>query len=214
MNRLQGKVALITGAARGLGLAIAKRFIEEGASVVVLNDLDNEAVEKAAAPLGAVGLAADVSSSAAVKRIKLRHILVALPDKPTETQIAEAKRKATELMEKVRAGADFARLAADTSDDEQTKFSGGELGWTERGSIDTEWEVIVFAMNKGEVRGPITGPRGLHVFQVTEVERNQQKPFAQMKEQLRNEIFRKEMERQTKLWLDELREKAHIQMKL
>jgi hypothetical protein len=52
------------------------------------------------------------------------------------------------------------------------------------------------------------------VFQVTEVERNQQKPFAQMKEQLRNEIFRKEMERQTKLWLDELREKAHIQMKL
>lgn len=152
--------------------------------------------------------------SAAVKRIKLRHILVALPEKPTETQIAEAKRKATELMEKIRAGADFARLAADNSDDEQTKFSGGELGWIERGSIDTEWEVIVFAMNKGEVRGPITGPRGLHVFQVTEVERNQQKPFAQMKEQLRNEIFRKEMERQTKLWLDELREKAHIQIKL
>jgi parvulin-like peptidyl-prolyl isomerase len=152
--------------------------------------------------------------SAAVKRIKLRHILVALPEKPTETQIADAKRKATDLMEKVRAGADFARLAADNSDDEQTKFSGGELGWIERGSIDTEWEVIVFAMNKGEVRGPITGPRGLHVFQVTEVERNQQKPFAQMKEQLRNEIFRKEMERQTKLWLEELREKAHIQMKL
>jgi len=152
--------------------------------------------------------------SAAVKRIKLRHILVALPDKPTETQIADAKRKATDLMEKIRAGADFARLAADNSDDDQTKFSGGELGWIERGSIDTEWEVIVFAMNKGEVRGPITGPRGLHVFQVTEVERNQQKPFAQMKEQLRNEIFRKEMERQTKLWLDELREKAHIQMKL
>jgi peptidyl-prolyl cis-trans isomerase SurA len=152
--------------------------------------------------------------SAAVKRIKLRHILVALPDKPTETQVAEAKRKASDLIEKVRGGADFARLAADSSDDEQTKFSGGELGWIERGSIDTEWEVIVFAMNKGEVRGPITGPRGLHVFQVTEVERNQQKPFAQMKEQLRNEIFRKEMERQTKLWLDELREKAHIQVKL
>ena len=69
MNRLQGKVALITGAARGLGLAIAKRFIEEGASVVVLNDLNDEAVEKAAAPLGAVGIAADVSSSAAVKRM-------------------------------------------------------------------------------------------------------------------------------------------------
>ena len=67
MNRLQGKVALITGAARGLGLAIAKRFVEEGASVVVLNDLDLESVEKAAAPLGGLGLAADVSNEDQVR---------------------------------------------------------------------------------------------------------------------------------------------------
>ena len=152
--------------------------------------------------------------SAAVKRIKLRHILIGLPEHPTEAQLADAKRRAAAIIEKVRAGGDFARLAASESADETTKYSGGELGWIERGSIDTEWEVIVFAMNKGEVRGPITGPRGLHVFQVTELERNEQKAFAQMKEQLRNEIYRKEMDRQTKLWLDELREKAHIQVKL
>ncbi|HUS66081.1 MAG TPA: peptidylprolyl isomerase [Kofleriaceae bacterium] len=152
--------------------------------------------------------------SAGVKRVKLRHILVPLQDKPTEAQVADAKRIAGEVIEKARGGTDFARLAAEYSADEKTKYNGGELGWIERGSIDTEWEVIVFAMNKGEVRGPITGPSGLHVFQVTEVERNQQKPFAQVKEQLRNEIFRKEMERQTGLWLDELREKAHIQLKL
>jgi parvulin-like peptidyl-prolyl isomerase len=151
--------------------------------------------------------------SAGVKRIKLRHILLKVPDKPTEAQLAEAKRKAAEIIEKVRSGGDFARLAADLSDDEATKYSGGEIGWIERGSIDTEWEVIVFAMNKGEVRGPITGPSGLHVFQVTDVERNQQKQFAEMKEQLRNELWRKEMERQTKLWLDELRDKAHIERK-
>jgi len=68
MNRLQGKVALITGAARGLGLAIAKRFVEEGAQVV-LNDVDRVAAEKAAAPLGGLGLAADVSDSGAVRRM-------------------------------------------------------------------------------------------------------------------------------------------------
>jgi parvulin-like peptidyl-prolyl isomerase len=152
--------------------------------------------------------------SAAVKRIKLRHILVGLPERATEAQLGDAKRRAAEIIEKVRGGADFARLAAAESADETTKYTGGELGWIERGSIDTEWEVIVFAMSQGEVRGPITGPRGLHVFQVTELERNEQKPFAEVKEQLRNELYRKEMDRQTRLWLDELREKAHIQVKL
>ncbi len=68
MNRLQGKVALVTGAARGLGLAIAKRFVEQGAQVV-LNDLDPVSAEKAAVALGGLGLGADVSDSAAVRRM-------------------------------------------------------------------------------------------------------------------------------------------------
>jgi len=68
MGRLQGKVALITGAARGLGLAIGRRFREEGASVI-LNDLDPVTVEKAASELGGSGIAADVSDSRAVARM-------------------------------------------------------------------------------------------------------------------------------------------------
>ncbi len=68
MNRLQGKVALITGAARGIGLAIARRYVEEGASVVI-NDLAPVSAEKAASPLGGIAIAADVSDSAAVARM-------------------------------------------------------------------------------------------------------------------------------------------------
>ena len=64
MNRLQGKVALVTGAARGLGLAIGRRFRDEGATVVV-NDLHAVAAERAAGELGGVGIGADVGDSAA-----------------------------------------------------------------------------------------------------------------------------------------------------
>ena len=75
MNRLAGKVTLVTGAARGLGAQIARRFAEEGASVIV-NDLNLAAAEATAKTVGGHGLACDVSDSASVARMfaELREI--------------------------------------------------------------------------------------------------------------------------------------------
>ena len=152
--------------------------------------------------------------SAAVSKVRLMHILLSLPPKPPEQDVARAKAQAAEIIERVKQGTPFAELASQYSDDQATKDSGGDLGWIERGSLATEWEVIVFAMDKGEVRGPINGPSGLHVFYVSDIKKTEVKPFAEVKEQLRNELFRKEMEKQTATWLDELRKKAHIERKL
>ena len=50
MGRFDGRVAVVTGAARGIGFGTAQRFAEEGASVAVL-DLDESAAAEAAAKL-------------------------------------------------------------------------------------------------------------------------------------------------------------------
>lgn len=65
MGRLDGKVAIITGAARGMGAAHAKRFVEEGAKVVITDILLDEG-EKLASELGknAVFVKHDVSNAA------------------------------------------------------------------------------------------------------------------------------------------------------
>jgi 3-oxoacyl-[acyl-carrier protein] reductase len=65
MGRLEGKTALITGAARGLGAAIAQRFAEQGATVIV-NDLNPDAAEATARQIHGHAVVADVSSSASV----------------------------------------------------------------------------------------------------------------------------------------------------
>ncbi|MDQ4086350.1 MAG: glucose 1-dehydrogenase [Actinomycetota bacterium] len=49
MGRLNGKVALVTGAARGQGAAVARRFVDEGARVVVADVLDDVGKETASA---------------------------------------------------------------------------------------------------------------------------------------------------------------------
>ena len=69
--KLEDKVCIVTGAARGIGEGIARRFIEEGARVAIA-DLDREAAEETAARLSAMGLgsaigvAMDVTNEQAV----------------------------------------------------------------------------------------------------------------------------------------------------
>ncbi|HEV8457975.1 MAG TPA: 3-oxoacyl-ACP reductase family protein [Methylomirabilota bacterium] len=71
---LAGKTALVTGAARGIGLAIASRLSADGARIAVL-DIEREAAEAAAKKVGggAIAIAADVTRTAevdaAVKRV-------------------------------------------------------------------------------------------------------------------------------------------------
>ncbi|HEY3803791.1 MAG TPA: peptidylprolyl isomerase [Kofleriaceae bacterium] len=149
-----------------------------------------------------------------VSAVRISDILVKLPDHPTEQQIADAKAKATTALDRVKGGEDFAAVAKDVSDDDSTKASGGELGWFERGSVNPDWEGIVFAMDKDEVRGPINGPQGLYVLKVTDVKKSDLKPYAEMKEQLSRELRRREIDKQTQTWIEELRKKAYIDIKL
>jgi 3-oxoacyl-[acyl-carrier protein] reductase len=66
LNRLEGRRAVVTGGARGIGAAVARRLAQEGARVAIL-DLDaNEAGEVLGAPH--IGLACDVTDTASVDR--------------------------------------------------------------------------------------------------------------------------------------------------
>jgi parvulin-like peptidyl-prolyl isomerase len=147
--------------------------------------------------------------SSSVSAVYLSHILIKLPEHPTEQQITAAKEKAAQAIQRVNAGEAFAEVAKQMSDDPNI-----ELGWFERGSMQADWEQVVFSMQKGETRGPVSGPQGLHVFNAGDVKSAALKPYPEMKDQLQRELRRRELDKQTAAWVEELRKKAYIDIKL
>jgi len=67
MGKLDGRVAIVTGAAQGIGKAIVDKLADEGATVVVA-DINGEGAQKAA-PEGGMGMQVDTSSEEDVKRM-------------------------------------------------------------------------------------------------------------------------------------------------
>jgi NAD(P)-dependent dehydrogenase (short-subunit alcohol dehydrogenase family) len=65
--QVQGKVALVTGAGRGIGRALCREMVRRGAAGVVVADLDGAAAEATAAEFGGLGLQCDVADADAVR---------------------------------------------------------------------------------------------------------------------------------------------------
>ena len=66
---LAGKVAVITGGSGGIGRAMARAFLAEGARAVMLADLDESAVRAAAGDIGCDGMACDVTDEAQIQAL-------------------------------------------------------------------------------------------------------------------------------------------------
>lgn len=67
--RVAGKVVVVTGAARGIGRALADRFVRDGAKTVVASDIDSAALAVTSSEIGASAHAADVTSESAVSEL-------------------------------------------------------------------------------------------------------------------------------------------------
>ena len=108
MGRLDGKRAVITGGAGGIGVAAAKLFVAEGARVLLV-DRDQAALQRAARDVGAAWCAADVSDPAATKAYvakavqELGGIDVALLNAGIEGQVKPITEMPVEVFDQVMA---------------------------------------------------------------------------------------------------------------
>jgi len=121
------------------------------------------------------------------ERRRARHILITATDGLDD---AAAQKKAQELAEQAKAGADFAQLAKENSKDPGSAEQGGDLGLAERGVYVGPFEDALFGMQVGEIRGPVKTQFGYHVLKLEEIEPGHQKTFEEARAEVEEEFRR------------------------
>lgn len=85
-------------------------------------------------------------------------------------------------------------LAKKYSADPGTKDKGGDLGFVTRGQLIEDFEKAAFALKPGEISQPIRTPFGYHIIKVEERRPASQKSFAEVKDQIKEELTQQRQE--------------------
>lgn len=123
------------------------------------------------------------------EQVKVSHILIKTPlpgpdGKVDEKGVAEAQRRAEDLLKQVKGGGNFEELAKKYSEDPGSAKQGGSLGWIGRGQTVPEFEKTAFSLPKGQISDLVKSSYGFHIIRVDEKQEAHVKPLDEVKAQI------------------------------
>jgi peptidyl-prolyl cis-trans isomerase D len=123
------------------------------------------------------------------EEVKVSHILIKTPPpgadgKVDEKGVAEAQKKAEDILKQLKAGAKFEDLAKKYSEDPGSGKQGGDLGWIGRGRTVPEFEKAAFSLPVGQLSDLVKSSYGFHIIRV--VDKHQ--PHLKTLDEVKNEI--------------------------
>ncbi len=125
---------------------------------------------------------------------RARHILIKADEAGSKEDVAKAQKQADEIVKRLRAGEDFAKLAKEFSNDPGSAAEGGDLGLFSKGMMVPEFDDAAFALAKDAISEPVRSSFGFHIIQVTEIQPAKIPDMAEARAQLVEEALRKQAE--------------------
>ncbi|MBF8983633.1 peptidylprolyl isomerase [Lutibacter sp. B2] len=115
-----------------------------------------------------------------IEQVKASHILL------------KEEEKAKDILTKVKAGEDFAKLAKEFSEDKGSGQQGGDLGYFQRGMMVPEFEEVAFSLENGQISDLVKSQFGYHIIKVID-KKVEVKEFEEVKDQIKETIMQETM---------------------
>lgn len=184
------------------GMIAAKRYLDRiRASVPAVDDAELEAYYHA-----------NEHRLTFPGQVRVRHILLTWKPMGTKDDRAAIRAQMAPILERARAGEDFAELARSHSEDYATARSGGDTGLFHRGQMAPAFEEVAFSLAPGEISEPVETPFGVHILKLEERREPRLLPLEEVREQLREHIRNEKAEQAVQDEMQRLREAADIQV--
>ena len=119
-------------------------------------------------------------------RVKVAHILFKTAGK-TPAEAAAIEKKARDVLNEIKGGANFADLAKKYSEDASAS-KGGELDWVVRGQTVKEFEDTAFSMKPGQISDLVKTVYGIHILKLEDKQTAHLQSFGEVKDSIRAEL--------------------------
>src|SRR5271166_1093633 len=123
------------------------------------------------------------------EQVKVSHIWIKMPlpgpdGKIDEKGVAEAQKRADDLLKQLQGGAKFEDVAKKSSEDPGSSNVGGSLGWIGKSQMGAEFEKAVTSLSKGKVSGVVKTLDGFHIIRLDDKQDAHVKTLDEVREQI------------------------------
>ncbi len=133
------------------------------------------------------------------EQVRARHILV------------DTEEEAKAVLDRLKKGEDFAKVAQEKSKDTTSAIKGGDLGFFERGAMVPEFDKTVFSMKVNDLSEPVKTQFGYHIIQLLEKKEAKQPTLEEVSSKIEKQL-KKEKAIPVELLLPDLRKQADVKI--
>ncbi len=144
-------------------------------------------------------------------QVRLRYILIALPQNASPEAVSQEKEKAEQVLLKLRKGEDFSQVAKENSAGPMADL-GGDIGYVKKGELHPDVDKVAFSLRQGQISDVIPLPSGFVIIKVEE-RRTPIQPYVEVADQIREKMYARKVEDKYQEWTQALRAKAYIEVK-